>query len=210
MKKSLLSLFMILSLMLFLSSCWEDKDDSDTWSDVNIETWTDIDKENDDNMWEDDIMDDNMDEKNENDIDESSNESIWEEESMSWEEMGIISWDNMIDEELSSIQNDEDSIVKEFYMESYSQMIDGKPAPRFSLSTIEVNKWDNVRFIIKTTSWKHNFNLDEFDINVDTPLDEEVVVEFVADKAWSFEYYCSMPWHRANGHWGTLIVNDVE
>jgi len=31
-------------------------------------------------------------------------------------------------------------------------------------------------------------------------------VEFVADQTGTFEYYCNMPGHRANGHVGTLIV----
>lgn len=97
--------------------------------------------------------------------------------------------------------------VKEFYMESYVNMMNWMPAPRFSLSEIKVNSWDKVRLKIKATSWMHNFKLDEYNIFADTPIWEEVIVEFVVDKSWEFIYYCNMPWHRANWHWWTLIVN---
>ena len=51
-----------------------------------------------------------------------------------------------------------------------------------------------------------NFNLDEFGVFTETPLDKTVSVEFTADKVGEFIYYCTKPGHRANGHWGTLKV----
>lgn len=102
---------------------------------------------------------------------------------------------------------EESGEVKEFYIESYTNVIDGEYIPRYSLDEIKVNKGDTVRIAINTTSGKHNFNLDQFGISEETPTGDVVVVEFVADKTGSFEYYCSMPNHRANGHWGTLIVD---
>jgi plastocyanin len=96
--------------------------------------------------------------------------------------------------------------VKEFEMTSFVEMIDGKPYPQFSLKEMEVNEGDTVRISITNTAGTHDFTLDEFGISVETPLEETVVVEFVAGAAGSYEYYCSKPDHRGNGHWGTLIV----
>ena len=112
------------------------------------------------------------------------------------------------DEELSFEEIEETANVKEFVIESFAQTIDGKPAPRFSVEEIMVNKGDLVRIKITNIAGTHDFKIDEFDVYTPTPLDTEVVVEFIADQAGSFEYYCTMPGHRQNGHWGTLIINE--
>src|SRR3989338_1552071 len=96
--------------------------------------------------------------------------------------------------------------VKEFVMESYTEIIDEKYYPKFSPNEITVNKGDTVRIKITNTKGTHDFKIDEFNAYTETPLNEQVAVEFAADKAGSFEYYCTKPGHRANGHWGTLKV----
>lgn len=100
----------------------------------------------------------------------------------------------------------EEAAVKEFSMTSFVAMVDGQPKPQYSLKEITVNQGDKVRIKITVTAGLHNFNLDEFNIRSETPLNQEVVVEFTADKAGEFIYYCSKPGHRQNGHWGTLKV----
>jgi|SRR3989344_875483 len=99
-----------------------------------------------------------------------------------------------------------DTPVKEFSIESYTEIIDGKYYPKFSSKEITVNKGDLVRIKIKNIKGTHDFKIDEFDVYTDTPLNQEMIVEFKADKAGSFEYYCTKPGHRQNGHWGTLKV----
>jgi heme/copper-type cytochrome/quinol oxidase subunit 2 len=96
--------------------------------------------------------------------------------------------------------------VKEFAMTSFTEIIDGKYYPQYSLKNITVNKGDKVRIKITVTSGMHDFKIDEFEVYADTPKDEETIIEFVADEAGEFIYYCTKPGHRANGHWGTLIV----
>lgn len=96
--------------------------------------------------------------------------------------------------------------IKDFTMKSFVELIDGKPKPQYSLKEITVNKGDLVRINITVTKGMHDFNLDEFNIHATTPLNQEISVEFVADKSGDFIYYCSMPGHRQNGHWGTLRV----
>lgn len=92
--------------------------------------------------------------------------------------------------------------VQEFTMTSY---YDDKGA-WFSLKEMRVKKGDIVRVKVTNTKGVHDFTLDEFGIKKDTPLNQEVTIEFVADKTGTFEYYCSMPGHRARGQWGKLIV----
>ena len=52
-----------------------------------------------------------------------------------------------------------------------------------------------------------DFKIDEFGVATKTIKGgEEELVEFVADKVGSFEYYCSIGTHRAMGMWGTLRI----
>lgn len=100
----------------------------------------------------------------------------------------------------------EKTSVKEFVMQSYTEVIDGKYYPKFTPNVLNMNKGDLVRIKVTNTKGTHDFNIDEFNIHSKTPLNEEVLIEFVADKSGEFEYYCSMPGHRQAGHWGTLRV----
>src|SRR3989344_4375462 len=101
---------------------------------------------------------------------------------------------------------DEKQVVKEFTMESFVEFVDGQPKPQFSLKEIMVNKGDKVKIKITNIKGTHDFKLDEFNIYVGTPLNQEVVVEFTADKVGEFVYYCNQPGHRQAGQWGTLRV----
>ena len=94
--------------------------------------------------------------------------------------------------------------VKEFSMTSYYDA-DGK---WFSLKEISVKKGDRVRIKVTNTKGTHDFAIDEYGIKEMTPLDKETVIEFTADKAGEFTYYCSMPGHRQGGQFGTLIVKE--
>ncbi|MBI4020948.1 MAG: cupredoxin domain-containing protein [Candidatus Aenigmarchaeota archaeon] len=96
--------------------------------------------------------------------------------------------------------------VQEIAMDSFVVFADGKPHPQFSVKEITVTRGDRVRFLVNTTSGSHNINIDEFNVHAETPTGQVTVVEFVADRAGEFVYYCSMPGHRQNGHWGTLTV----
>lgn len=98
--------------------------------------------------------------------------------------------------------------IKEFTMTSFVNMVDGKPKPEYSLKEIIVKKGDLVRIKVTVTSGMHDFKIDEFNVYSDTKINEEAVVEFTADKAGEFIYYCTKPGHRQNGHWGTLKVLD--
>ncbi|MEK6886096.1 MAG: hypothetical protein AABX17_03965 [Nanoarchaeota archaeon] len=92
--------------------------------------------------------------------------------------------------------------VKEFTMTSFYD----NTGIWFSLKEISVNVGDLVRIKVTNIKGTHDFTLDEYGIKEMTPLNEEIIVEFIADKAGSFEYYCSVSGHRQKGQWGTLKV----
>lgn len=77
----------------------------------------------------------------------------------------------------------------------------------FSPSEIKVGKGDTVRITFKNGGGFHDFSIGEFHIATNRLQTGGVeAVEFVADKTGTFEYYCSVGQHRANGMKGTLIV----
>ncbi len=100
----------------------------------------------------------------------------------------------------------ESASFKEFTMTSWMDKVDGKMSAHFSLNEIKVKKGDMVKIHITNTAGTHDFTLDEFGIDVETPLNQTVDVEFVADKVGTFEYYCGKYNHRALGQRGNLIV----
>src|SRR5690348_14143422 len=79
--------------------------------------------------------------------------------------------------------------VKEFTMTAYYDPALKKPI--FSLPEMNVKKGDKVKVKVTNTMGMHDFTLEEFNIGAELPLNQEVVVEFTADKAGEFVYYCA-------------------
>jgi len=77
----------------------------------------------------------------------------------------------------------------------------------FKPNTLTVNKGDTVKITFKNSGGVHDFVLDEFSVHTkQISGGAEEVVTFVADKAGTFEYYCSVGTHRQMGMKGTLTV----
>ena len=78
----------------------------------------------------------------------------------------------------------------------------------FAPSTMTVNVGDTVRIVVKNDFGMHDLVIDEFAGAKTSILSagQEEVITFVADKAGSFEYYCSVGTHRQMGMVGTLTV----
>lgn len=78
---------------------------------------------------------------------------------------------------------------------------------KFVPAVMNVKKGDTVRVVFKNIEGLHDFVIDEFDVKTNqiNGGDEEEV-EFVADKAGTFEYYCSVGTHRQLGMVGKLVV----
>lgn len=79
----------------------------------------------------------------------------------------------------------------------------------FSPSTMTVKKGDTVRITFKNAEGFHDLKIDEFSVATkQMNAGGEETVEFVAEKAGSFEYYCSVGKHRDMGMKGTLVVTE--
>lgn len=77
----------------------------------------------------------------------------------------------------------------------------------FSLSEMRVKQGERVKITFVNKSGFHDWKLDEFAISTkQVPAGQQETVEFVADKKGTFEYYCSVGNHRAQGMVGKLIV----
>lgn len=91
--------------------------------------------------------------------------------------------------------------VKEF-------AVTGSPF-KFSLSEIRVKKGDTVKIVFTNTEGFHDWVIDEFNAKTtQIAAGKTETVTFVADQAGTFEYYCSVGQHRANGMKGNLIVEE--
>ena len=79
----------------------------------------------------------------------------------------------------------------------------------FKPNKIKVDKGQKVRVTLKAVSLMHNFTIDEFNVKSETVQNGNTgIVEFTPDKAGTFEFYCGIGQHRANGQKGTLIVEE--
>ncbi|MBS3072461.1 cupredoxin domain-containing protein [Candidatus Pacearchaeota archaeon] len=72
---------------------------------------------------------------------------------------------------------------------------------------IKVMQGDKVKIEFSSEEGFHDWVLDEFNAKTERVNPGQVSsVEFVADKKGTFEYYCSVGQHRANGMFGKFIV----
>lgn len=102
-------------------------------------------------------------------------------------------------EATSEVTTEETGVAKEVVVEGSSY--------KFVPNVIKVKKGELVRVTFKNAGGMHDFVIDELDVRTNQISDgEEEEVEFVADKAGTFEYYCSVGKHRAMGMVGKLIV----
>lgn len=77
----------------------------------------------------------------------------------------------------------------------------------FNPPTIKVKKGDTVKIIFVNNDGFHDWTIDAFNAHTSQiQAGQTATVTFVADKTGSFEYYCSVGTHRAQGMKGTLVV----
>jgi plastocyanin len=77
----------------------------------------------------------------------------------------------------------------------------------FDPEEIRVTEGDTVKIVFTNEGGTHDWVIDEF--NARTKIiktGETDEIEFVADQAGNFEYYCSVGDHRERGMVGTLVV----
>jgi cytochrome c oxidase subunit 2 len=81
----------------------------------------------------------------------------------------------------------------------------------YNPSAIQVRQGERVRLIIKALDRKHGFQIKKFGIKTELEKGEETVVEFVADKAGTFQFKCSKWCGFGHGRMrGTLVVEPAE
>ena len=111
---------------------------------------------------------------------------------------GLAETSDMVDD---SDAGDETSTVQEF-------MVNGDNFT-FSPSSMIVKKGDTVQITFTNTEGFHDLKIDEYDVaTAKLNAGGTETIEFVADKAGTFEYYCSVGSHRAMGMKGTLTVEE--
>ena len=111
--------------------------------------------------------------------------------------------------ENSESELDNEAIVIEESNEVKEFTVIGSSDFRFSLSEMRVKSGDTVRITFKNESGFHDWRLDEFDaVTKQIEAGKEETIEFVADKAGTFEYYCSVGKHRELGMKGSFIVEE--
>ncbi len=77
----------------------------------------------------------------------------------------------------------------------------------FSPSAISVKKGDPVHINFSDSDGFHDLVIDEYNVRTERiNTGGQSSVDFIADKAGTFEYYCSVANHRERGMKGTFIV----
>lgn len=78
---------------------------------------------------------------------------------------------------------------------------------KFNPAEIRVNQGDTVRITFVNGSGIHDLQIPDLQVATkQITAGEQETIEFVANKAGSFEYFCSVGNHRAMGMTGTLII----
>ena len=109
--------------------------------------------------------------------------------------------DLSVSEETDRPESDVDHV---FVMEGIGRefIVDGEENPELTVAV-----GDTVRVEFTVTGGMHDFVIDEFDVATEVlTAGETEVVEFTATEVGSFEYYCSVGSHRADGMFGTFTV----
>lgn len=77
----------------------------------------------------------------------------------------------------------------------------------FVPSTITVNEGDTVRLVVTSTDVEHGIALPQFGVNETLPPNQTVTVQFVADKAGTYTFFCNVFCGSGHGSMkGTLVV----
>lgn len=80
----------------------------------------------------------------------------------------------------------------------------------YTTSEIRVNLGDTVRVTYVNGGGRHDWVIDEFEGARTAVIagGRSETVEFTADQAGTFEFYCSVPGHRQAGMYGAFVVLD--
>ena len=108
------------------------------------------------------------------------------------------------DEDLAEEDGPEDDEIELFVLtgENFKFVQGGEDNP-----DLVVSQGDTVRIEFTSAAGFHDWVVDAFNAATSQVKDpSSTSVEFVADKKGTFEYYCSVGSHRAQGMFGNLVV----
>lgn len=134
--------------------------------------------------------------------------TIMEEENMMMDDENAMMEEDAMMGEDDMMMEDEDAMMTD--SEVWEFEVAGSNF-EYDVTDISVTEGDTVRIVFNNVEGTHDWVIDEFDAN--TPViqqGETAEVEFVADQAGTFEFYCSVGNHREMGMVGTLTVNPAE
>lgn len=78
---------------------------------------------------------------------------------------------------------------------------------KFDVATIKAKKGDTVKITFVNSVGTHDLRVEGYDVGTKIlAAGAKETIEFVANKKGTFEYYCSVGSHRAQGMKGSLIV----
>ena len=87
----------------------------------------------------------------------------------------------------------------------------GSQGLRFTITEIRVNLGDTIRLTYVNGGGRHDWALAEYRVATKVITGgQSDTIEFVADKAGDFEFYCGVPGHRQAGMVGRFIVVDDQ
>ncbi|MEK6839730.1 MAG: hypothetical protein AABX72_02215 [Nanoarchaeota archaeon] len=137
---------------------------------------------------------DNMD----NDMDDAMGHDMGMGDMMDDENM-----DDMMEDHMSKLPPGEPDVTFTLTGANFKFMMNGQENPE-----LRVKQGDRVRIMFSATEGMHDWVVDAFGAATQRVRsgDEATVVEFIADKTGSFEYYCGVGSHREQGMKGSLIV----
>jgi len=170
---------------------------------TNVDVSTDTSSDTDATMEDDMKEKDTMGEESEEQVEEKENTETEENSEQKKEEDTTVS----VDVELKAdTQQDKGAAMEEQATDAVAFSLTGNNFS-FSQKELRVKKGQTVTVNFESESGFHDFVVDEFNAaTAKVQTGSKTSVTFVADKAGTFEYYCSVGSHRANGMVGKLIV----
>jgi cytochrome c oxidase subunit 2 len=108
------------------------------------------------------------------------------------------------------VMQPEDKILIKYAQKEQSEVKEFKVTAEqfeFTPNTITVNQGDTVRLIVTSTDVAHGIGLPDFGVSAELLPGETTTVEFVADKAGTFDFVCSV--YCGVGHSamkGTIVI----
>jgi len=119
---------------------------------------------------------------------------------------GIVVVDKVDSQQEETINNDNDEIIEEETLE-IKEFTVRESNFKLSLSTIQVNKGDNVKITVINDGGTHNLFVEGYNERTEVVSSGNTrVIEFTADKTGTFNIWCEVGSHRGLGMEGILTV----